>query len=154
MSVESACVRTNIALDWEGGKLTFKVAGDKSLLPEMRTWNVECIGFEKTEVTAAGKNIPVSYDKKRNALCFTLETNSETDELCVCLGKTAVAQDDWLARVDDRLMGLQTSPDEKETIWKLLGKRGRTLSAMTTLRALCATDGLADALEEVIFAQE
>ena len=154
MSVESACVRTNIVLDWEGGKLTFKVAGDKSLLPEKRTWNVECIGFEKTAVTAAGKNLPVSYDKKRNVLCFTLETDSETDELCVCLGKTAVAQDDWLARVDDRLMGLQTSPDEKETIWKLLGKRGRTLTAMTTLRALCATDGLADALEEVIFAQE
>ena len=116
--------------------------------------HVECIGFANTGVTAAGSAIATTYDEKRNALCFTLTTEKDCAEVAVDFEKTEVAQDNWLARVDERLMQLQTSPDEKEVIWKLLSKRGRTATAVGTVRTLCATPGLADCLEEVIFAQE
>ena len=154
VSLESASVRTNIALDWEKGALTLKVEGDVSLLPETRTWNIECIGFEKADVTLMGEKLDAAYDEKRNALCFTVITDRDTKEVSVQLSKTAVAQDNWLARVDERLMGLQTSPDEKEVIWKLLGKSGRTASAMGTLRATCSNPAVMECLEEVIYAQD
>ena len=154
VSLESASVRTNIALDWEKGALTLKVEGDVSLLPETRTWNIECIGFEKADVTLMGEKLDAAYDEKRNALCFTVITDRDTQEVAVQLSKTAVAQDNWLARVDERLMGLQTSPDEKEVIWKLLGKCGRTASAMGTLRATCSNPAVMECLEEVIYAQD
>ena len=152
--METSSVRTNIALNWESGTLTFKVTGDKAHLPEVRTWNVECIGFADTAVTMDGKAIPTTYDEKRNALCFILSTEAACEEACVSFASTALVQDNWLARVDERLMQIQSSPDEKEIIWKLLKARGRTATAVGTMRTLCETAGLADCLEEVIYAQE
>ena len=68
--------------------------------------------------------------------------------------RAALVHDDWFARVEQRLQGVQSLLDEKEAIWKLLKKRGRTAGALSTLRAMCQTAGLPDFLEEVIWAQE
>ena len=154
VSVESSAVRTHIALDWSNGRLSLRVEGDTSLLPEKRTWNVECIGFANTALTVDGNKTDAVYDEKRNALCFTIHTDRSCAAVDVAFAETELVQDNWLMRVNERLNGVQSLLDEKEAMYKLLCRRGRTSAAMSTLRAMCQTPGLADALEEVIFAQE
>ena len=154
VSLDSAAVRTAIKLDWEKGVLRICVDGERSLLPEKRVWNVECIGFENTAVTVDGKAVETRYDAARNALCFTVTLDAASDGVTAEFARAALVQDDWFARVEQRLQGVQSLLDEKEAIWKLLKKRGRTAGAMSTLRAMCQTAGLPDFLEEVIWAQE
>ena len=141
MSLDSAAVRTHIALDWEKGTLRFAMEGERNLLPDKRVWNVECVGFANTAVKVDGRDVETHYD----AACDGVKAE---------FAQAAMAQDDWLARVERRLQGVQSLLDEKEAVWKLLKKRGRTAGAMSTLRAMCQTPGLADFLEEVIWAQE
>ena len=154
VSLDSAAVRTHIALDWEKGTLRFAMEGERNLLPDKRVWNVECVGFANTAVKVDGRDVETHYDAARNALCFTVETDAACDGVKAEFAQAAMAQDDWLARVERRLQGVQSLLDEKEAVWKLLKKRGRTAGAMSTLRAMCQTPGLADFLEEVIWAQE
>ena len=154
MSLDSAAVRTHIHLDWEKGALSLAVDGERGLLPEKRVWNVECIGFENTAVTVDGMAVETHYDASRNALCFTVELDADCGGVTAEFARAELMQDDWFARVEQRLQGVQSLLDEKEAIWKLLKKRGRTAGAMSTLRAMCQTPGLPDFLEEVVWAQE
>ena len=154
VSLDSAAVRTHIHLDWEKGALSLSVDGERSLLPEKRVWNVECIGFENTAVTVDGMAVETHYDASRNALCFTVELDADCGGVTAEFARAELMQDDWFARVEQRLQGVQSLLDEKEAIWKLLKKRGRTAGAMSTLRAMCQTPGLPDFLEEVVWAQE
>ena len=85
---------------------------------------------------------------------MTATLDAASDGVTVEVARAALVQDDWFARVEQRLQGVQSLLDEKEAIWKLLKKRGRTAGAMSTLRAMCQTAGLPDFLEEVIWAQE
>ena len=121
------------------------------MLPKERVWHVECIGFAPTEASCNGSALPSRYDETRNALCFTLSTEPSLP-VTVRFDQAALARDNWLSRVRERLQRTQTSTDEKERIWRLLSKKGRTPAAMGALRVMCETPGLADCLEELLFA--
>ena len=124
-----------------------------SLLPELRTWRVECIGFARTAVRVNGEEVPVRYDAARNALCFTV-TMHPHERLEIEFCEARVAKDDWLARAKERLHCAQTSNDEKEVVWQLLNRRGRSASVQGTIQAICVTSGLDECLAEVMFAQD
>ena len=62
ISLNSSSVRTAISLDWQHGTLRVHSIGDLSLLPEERTWHVECIGFAPTAVIHQGEGISTTYD--------------------------------------------------------------------------------------------
>ena len=151
LSLISASARTRLELNWEEGALSLSVEGDAAVLPKERVWHVECIGFAPTEASCNGSALPSRYDETRNALCFTLSTEPSLP-VTVRFDQAALARDNWLSRVRERLQRTQTSTDEKERIWRLLSKKGRTPAAMGALRVMCETPGLADCLEELLFA--
>lgn len=153
ISMDSAAVITHMNLDWEKKTLTLASEGDLSLLPAERTWHVECIGFAKTVVSVNGGNVPVQYDAARNALCFTV-VMQPGEAVNIAFGEAAVAADDWLCRAEKRLHRMQTANVEKETVWQLLKRKGRSASVMGTLQAICVTPGLDECLAEVMFAQD
>ena len=142
-------MRTDIRLHWAEGTLTITPRGDTALLPEKRTWQVECMGFAPCSVSADGRELPASYDEERGVLRFTMETGAE--EACrVCFSETALAKDNWLERAHERLHRMQTGNNEKEDVWRLLQTKGRGHGVLTTLRVMCHPPGLADCLEEVL----
>ncbi len=153
VSLNSASVFTHMHLDWERRTLTLAAEGEMSLLPELRTWRVECIGFARTAVRVNGEEVPVRYDAARNALCFTV-TMHPHERLEIEFCEARVAKDDWLARAKERLHRAQTSNDEKEVVWQLLNRRGRSASVQGTIQAICVTSGLDECLAEVMFAQD
>lgn len=152
-SLDGEAAHTRIALDWHNGRLTLAATGQLALLPPVRTWHVECIGFAESPVYWGEQPIQTTYDKQRNALCFTIKAPvSET--ISASFAQAEVARDDWLTRTEERLHRAQTFNQEKESIWRLLSRCGRSASTMGTLRATVTTPGLADCLEETIFAQD
>ena len=96
ISLNGSSVRTAISLDWQHGTLRVHSSGDLSLLPEERTWHVECIGFAPTAVIHQGEGISTTYDASRNALCFTLQT-PVAQGWEVQLEHAALAEDTWLS---------------------------------------------------------
>jgi len=151
VSLQGGCVRTSIAFNWTDGRLSIAAKGDLSLIPKKRVWHVECIGFADSKVVREGQPLAHSYDAARSAVCFTMEA---TDCAEVCLARCAVAKDDWLSRAQERLHRAQTSNMEKEKIWQLLVRKGRSASTLGTLQTLAVTPGLADCMAEVMFAQD
>lgn len=153
LGLSESAVRTHIALDWASGVLRLHAEGDCNLLPSVRTWHVECIGFANSPVTLDQQPLAASYDAARNALCFTLQ-ETVGQPLSVQLAQPAVAADDWRARALERLHRAQVAHLEKDAIWELLCSKGRSASTMGTLRLMTQTPALADCLAEVLFAQD
>lgn len=154
MSIESAAVWTHISFDWEHGRISLSIEGERSLLPEKRIWHIECVGIKKTEARHDNELLPCSYKQKENALCFTIEMKNTDTEATVFLDDMVLAQNDWLARISERLQMAQTNNDEKEMIWYLLNSKGNTPSAYGTMKAKCTTPDLVDCIEEILFAQD
>ena len=153
VSLNSDCVRTEIALDWQAGALTFSTRGEVSLLPQRRVWQVECVGFAPCGVSVNGAEVPNAYDEEKGVLRFTVETEAGQD--CrAAFTRTALAQDNWLPRVHERLHRMQTDNGEKEAVWRLLAQGDRGPGVLTTLRVMCKTPGLADCLEEILLARD
>lgn len=153
ISLNGSSVRTAISLDWQHGTLRVHSSGDLSLLPEERTWHVECIGFAPTAVIHQGEGISTTYDASRNALCFTLQT-PVAQGWEVQLEHAALAEDTWLSRIYARLSRMQSDNSEKENAWQLIKKQGRSFSCLGSLRAVCHTPGMADCLEEYLVAYD
>lgn len=153
ISLNGSSVRTAISLDWQHGTLRVHSSGDLSLLPEERTWHVECIGFAPTAVIHQGEGISTTYDASRNALCFTLQT-PVAQGWEVQLEHAALAEDTWLSRIYARLSRMQSDNSEKENAWQLIKKQGRSFSCLGSLRAVCHTPGMADCLEEDLVAYD
>lgn len=153
ISLNGSSVRTAISLDWQHGTLRVHSSGDLSLLPEERTWHVECIGFAPTAVIHQGEGISTTYDASRNALCFTLQT-PVAQGWEVQLEHAALAEDTWLSRIYARLSHMQSDNSEKENAWQLIKKQGRSFSCLGSLRAVCHTPGMVDCLEEDLVAYD
>lgn len=153
LHLEGEHAHTHIRMDWQNGKLRLCAEGALKLLPELRTWHVECIGFAQTRVCMNGKEIDAQYHASRNALCFTL-TERPGQEAEVAFEAAKVAKDNWLARAEQILHQAQTPNEEKELVWHLLGRSGRSASVLGTLQTICSTPGLAECLTEVMFAQD
>lgn len=151
--LDSANVLTHIHLDWQNRKLHLCAEGAFELLPEMRIWHVEFIGFSDTQVYMDGYVLPAQYDASRNALCFAFSNRpGQTAE--ITFEEAKVASDNWLARAEQILHHAQTLNEEKERVWHLLSKSGRSAAVLGTLQAICTTPGLAECLTEVMFAQD
>lgn len=153
VSLRSSSVRTKIELDWHRGELSIGAEGDLSLLPEVRTWHVECVGVAPTKVFLDGEELDVAYDEKRNTLSFTVERPVE-QAMTIRFDHADVAVDRWLDRAQERIHRAQSDNIEKEMLWRQLQSRGRSAANMGTLRAIAVTPGMADCLAEVMFAQE
>ena len=65
-----------------------------------------------------------------------------------------MAEDDWKRRAEKRLQAMQTANDEKEAVWRLLNQKKRSASLLGTLRLTAQTPGMAECLEECVFAQD
>ena len=146
-------VVTHIQLDWQNRNLHLCAEGAVNLLPEMRIWHVECIGFADTQVSMDGNVLPAQYDASRNALCFSF-ANQPGQTAVITFAEAKIASDNWLARAEKILHQAQTSNEEKERIWHLLNKSWRSASVLGTLQAICTTPGLVECLTEVMFAQD
>lgn len=146
-------VVTHIQLDWQNRNLHLCAEGAVNLLPEMRIWHVECIGFADTQVSMDGNVLPVQYDASRNALCFSF-ANQPGQTAVITFAEAKIASDNWLARAEKILHQAQTSNEEKERIWHLLNRSWRSASVLGTLQAICTTPGLVECLTEVMFAQD
>ena len=146
-------VVTHIQLDWQNRNLHLCAEGAVNLLPEMRIWHVECIGFADTQVSMDGNVLPAQYDASRNALCFSF-ANQPGQTAVITFAEAKIARDNWLARAEKILHQAQTSNEEKERIWHLLNKSWRSASVLGTLQAICTTPGLVECLTEVMFAQD
>ena len=146
-------VVTHIQLDWQNRNLHLCAEGAVNLLPEMRIWHVECIGFADTQVSMDGNVLPAQYDASRNALCFSF-ANQPGQTAEITFAEAKIASDNWLARAEKILHQAQTSNEEKERIWHLLNKSRRSASVLGTLQAICTTPGLVECLTEVVFAQD
>lgn len=146
-------VVTHIQLDWQNRNLHLCAEGAVNLLPEMRIWHVECIGFADTQVSMDGNVLPAQYDASRNALCFSF-ANQPGQTAVITFAEAKIASDNWLARAERILHQAQTSNEEKERIWHLLNKSRRSASVLGTLQAICTTPGLVECLTEVVFAQD
>ena len=146
-------VVTHIQLDWQNRNLHLCAEGAVNLLPEMRIWHVECIGFADTQVSMDGNVLPAQYDASRNALCFSF-ANQPGQTAVITFDEAKIASDNWLARAEKILHQAQTSNEEKERIWHLLNKSRRSASVLGTLQAICTTPGLVECLTEVMFAQD
>ena len=146
-------VVTHIQLDWQNGKLHLCAEGAVNLLPEMRIWHVECIGFADTQVSTDSNVLPAQYDASRNALCFSF-ANQPGQTAVITFEEAKIASDNWLARAEKILHQAQTSYEEKERVWHLLNKSRRSASVLGTLQAICSTPGLVECLTEVMFAQD
>ncbi len=153
LHLEGEHVNTHIRLDWQNGKLRLCADGAVKLLPEQRTWHMECIGFAQTQVYLDGKEMHTQYDASRNAMCFTL-TERPGEKVEVAFETTKVAKDNWLARAEKILHRAQMLNEEKEAVWNLLCRRGRSASVLGTLQTICTTPGLVNCLSEVMFAQD
>ena len=153
LGLTAGSVHTHIALDWENGTISLHAEGEYSLIPAVRTWHVECIGFADSLVSMKNQPVETVYDASRNALCFTLQ-ETVGEPLSVQLAAPAIAADDWRARALERLQRAQIAHHEKDAIWELLCSKGRSASTMGTLRLLTQTPALADCLAEVLFAQD
>ena len=152
-SQHSAAVRSFIHLDWDQKKLTIRSEGDRSLLPERRTWNVECVGFTEVPVTADGKVLETTYIKDRNTLCFRIETGQGAETSSAVFSGADIAADDWLARTKRRLQRAQSSNDEKHFLWDAIRSGNRDAALLGTLENLCKTPGLISCLAETIFSE-
>lgn len=146
-------VVTHIQLDWQNRNLHLCAEGAVNLLPEMRIWHVEYIGFADTQVSMDGNVLPAQYDASRNALCFSF-ANQPGQTAVITFEEAKIASDNWLARAEKILHQAQTSNEEKERIWHLLNKSRRSASVLGTLQAICTTPGLVECLTEVMFAQD
>ena len=153
LQLEGEHVNTHIRLDWQNGKLRLCADGAVKLLPDQRTWHVECIGFAQTQVYLDGKEMHTQYDASRNAMCFTM-TERPGEKVEVAFETTKVAKDNWLARVEKILHRAQMLNEEKEAVWNLLCRRGRSASVLGMLQTICTTPGLVNCLSEVMFAQD
>lgn len=151
--LNSEHVLTHMHLDWQNGKLQLCTEGAVELLPEKRIWHMECIGFADTQVCVNGKVTPAQYDASRNALRFSF-AEEPSQEIEITFGEARIARDNWLARVEKILHQAQMLNEEKERVWHLLNKHGRSASVLGTLQAICTTPGLAECLSEVMFAQD
>ena len=153
LHIDGENVHTHIQLDWKNGKLRLYAEGAVQLLPQVRIWHVECIGFAETRVYKGGQEIPAQYDASCNALHFTVEEQPGQGTE-VTFGETRVARDNWLARAEKILHRAQMRNEEKEAAWQLLCRKGCSGAVIGTLQATCATPGLVDCLYEAMFAQE
>ena len=96
---------------------------------------------------------------KPSALClrksgWTVELPADDALHTLRLERCAVAEDDWKRRAEKRLQAMQTANDEKEAVWRLLNQKKRGASLLGTLRLTAKTPGLAECLEECVFAQD
>ena len=153
-SVEGETVRTALRFSWKTGELTLRAEGALHLLPPIRIWHVEAVGFAKTAVSLEGKALETACDPARNALCWTVELPVDDALHTLRLERCAVAEDDWKRRAEKRLQAMQTANDEKEAVWRLLNQKKRGASLLGTLRLTAKTPGLAECLEECVFAQD
>ena len=153
-SLDSPAARTRITLDWQNGMLCLEPEGELSLIPEKRTWQVECIGFTDVPVTVNGSPTETTYDPDRNALCFLLEAVARDQQITVSFPGAETAKDDWLERTRRRLQQTQSSTDEKHVLWDLLAKQKRSAALLGSLQNLCTTPGMAGCLTETVFAQD
>ena len=153
-SIRSESARTVVRFSWETGELTLQAAGALRLLPPSRTWHVEAIGFAPTEVGLDGETMETSYDPARNAVCWTVELPADETPHTFQLERCTVAEDDWKRRAEKRLQAMQTSNGEKEAVWRLLNQKKRSASLLGTLRLTAQTPGMAECLEECVFAQD
>ena len=147
-------VRTALRFSWNTGELTLRAEGALHLLPPARIWHVEAVGFAKTAVSLEEKALETACDPARNALCWTVELPADDALHTLRLECCAVAEDDWKRRADKRLQAMQTSNDEKEAVWRLLNQKKRSASLLGTLRLTAQTPGMAECLEECVFAQD
>ena len=139
---------------WKTGELTLRAEGALHLLPPARIWHVEAVGFAKTAVSLEGKALETACDPARNALCWTVELPVDDAPHTFHLERCTVAEDDWKRRAEKRLQAMQTSNDEKEAVWRLLNQKKRSASLLGTLRLTAQTPGMAECLEECVFAQD
>ena len=153
-SIRSESARTVVRFSWETGELTLQAAGALRLLPPSRTWHVEAVGFVPTEVRLDGETMETSYDPARNAVCWPAELPTDETPHTFHLERCTVAEDDWKRRAEKRLQAMQTSNDEKEAVWRLLNQKKRSASLLGTLRLTAQTPGMAECLEECVFAQD
>ena len=153
-SIRSESARTLVRFSWETSELTLQAAGALRLLPPSRTWHVEAVGFVPTEVRLDGETMETSYDPARNAVCWTAELPTDETPHTFHLERCTVAEDDWKRRAEKRLQAMQTSNDEKEAVWRLLNQKKRSASLLGTLRLTAQTPGMAECLEECVFAQD
>lgn len=153
-SIRSESARTVVRFSWETGELTLQAAGALRLLPSSRTWHVEAVGFAPTEVMLDGETMETSYDPARNAVCWTAALPADETLHIFRLKHCAMAEDDWKRRAEKRLQAMQTSNDEKEAVWRLLNQKKRSASLLGTLRLTAQTPGMAECLEECVFAQD
>ena len=151
-SLDSPAARTRITLNWQQGTLCLEPEGELSLIPEKRSWQVECIGFTDVPVTVNGRPAETAYDPDRNALCLRLEA-ARDQKITVSFPGAETAEDDWLERTRRRLQQTQSSNDEKHVLWDLLSGQKRSAALLGTLQNLCTTPGMADCLTETVFAQ-
>lgn len=154
ISLNSDCVWTHIVFNWEKGVININTEEDRSFLPPERIWHVEIIGAKETQVKQNGDILSSCYDRRRNALCFTINMHQNEETALLSFTELTLAQDDWLARAALRLQMAQTENDEKEWIWQLLNRKGNISSVLGTIHAECSAPALVDSLAEVLFAQD
>ena len=153
-SVEGETARTALRFSWKTGELTLRAEGALHLLPPARIWHVEAVGFAKTAVSLEGKALETACDPARNAVCWMAELPTDETPHTFRLKHCTVAEDDWKRRAEKRLQAMQTSNDEKEAVWRLLNQKKRSASLLGTLRLTAQTPGMAECLEECVFAQD
>ena len=153
-SLSSPAARTRITLDWQKKTLTLQAEGDLTVLPEKRTWQIECFGFTDAPVTVNGRPAETACDPDRNALCFRLEDVPRDQKVTVSFPGAEAAEDNWLERTRRRLQRTQSSNDEKHMVWRQLTGHPRSAALMGTLQNLCTTPGMASCLTETVFAQD
>lgn len=154
---KGAFAQTNMVLAW-GHTARFTIepaAGDVSLIPEKRSWNIKLRGFHKdirVSVLVNGSEVSAQICREGNTTCVTVEAAVGDRVELVINGQTLIHDNaDVPARINHLLQRSYIGTKEKETFLEICAS-DEPLHKKTTLMYWQArqTNGVADALKELL----
>ena len=151
---------TEYVLNWKKGFAEFIIssaAGDLSIIPKKRNWEIKFIGFKATEefkVMSGEEEIAYekSYNPQNNTISVSFSGYTNT-EYKISVFKENLTADNSNAkdRIFDILLHSQMSYDRKKLIWEFIN------SGKKTLYTVCPEKehkGVLEALSEMLYLNE
>lgn len=150
------CVLTKMTWNQEDGTMTIHGAeGEKTLLPEKRSYTVQFYAVSESKVSASGADIKaVTYDARKHCLTVELEAVLSEKTVKITLENPCLTDNNITQDIYDFLNQSEIDFDLKDVIYTCVCRQKNKAALITELCALGLDRTMIEILSEMISAHE
>jgi len=147
------CAFTDFKLDWgERAVLSISTRGERSFLPQKRSFTLHFRGYEKNAVARGEKIVSQSYDEETNTLSVELAELTPDERVEITLeGARPHGNGNFKERVFDFLMAAQMPVVDKTAIFAVYKTATSKEDIAISLNSIAMSDSIRNALYEITF---